>query len=243
MSVTEKLTTIAENVPKVYEAGKKSEHNEFWDNYNLGGERAFSGQGWNKDIFKPNRNFTVTAYTFFYHNWLGDAYDLAEQLEKLGVAPIFNSNSIKQAFYSAWFTRVPTCDFSNCEGIFDRVFYGATQLVTIDKIILPPEGNITSFNTPFNSCSRLKNITFEGVIDKSVSFSYSPLSVESLKNIASCLKDFSSDDSNHYKNTLTVKNSAFSALEAEGDTAEYNGVACTWAELIDNKKWNLTQAS
>ena len=33
MSIAEKLTKVAENVPKVYEAGKKDEHDKFWDEY------------------------------------------------------------------------------------------------------------------------------------------------------------------------------------------------------------------
>jgi hypothetical protein len=40
---------------------------------------------------------------------------------------------------------------------------------------------------------------------------------------------------------VTFKTSAFNVLESEGSTAEYNGEACTWAELIDNKKWNLVK--
>ena len=33
MSIADKLTTIAENEQKVYDAGAKSEHDKFWDSY------------------------------------------------------------------------------------------------------------------------------------------------------------------------------------------------------------------
>ena len=33
MSIAEKLELIAENEQKVFDAGKKSEYDEFWDNY------------------------------------------------------------------------------------------------------------------------------------------------------------------------------------------------------------------
>ena len=33
MSIAEKLTTIAENEQKVYDAGQKSEYDRFWDSY------------------------------------------------------------------------------------------------------------------------------------------------------------------------------------------------------------------
>ncbi len=261
MSVKEKMTAIADNirdktggaealtldqmasgVNEVYGAGKKAEYNEFWNNFNYG-QYAFAGQGWNKDTFKPNKDFTVNSYCFFYHNWLHEAYDLAEHIEKLGINLKFGSNSDTQTFRMAWLTRIPECDFSGVSGVFDRVFASTSgsPLVTIDKVILPPEGNITSFNGAFDSCSKLKNIVLEGVLDKSISFSACPLSVESMKSIISCLKDYTGTTSEHTY-TLTFKTSVFNALEAEGATAEYNGAECTWAELIDNKKWNLTLA-
>ena len=40
MSIAEKLTTVAENVPKVYEAGKKAEYDAFWDKYQNNGKRT-----------------------------------------------------------------------------------------------------------------------------------------------------------------------------------------------------------
>lgn len=236
MSIAQNLTTIAENVPKVFDAGKKAEYNEFWDNISTTSAWKFAGTAWNKNIFKPNKNFTIGSNGFYYHNYNGTAYDLSAQLEELGVTMSLNSEADAQTFMYAYFSRLPKLDFSKCSGVFDRVFNGCSQLVTIDKIILA-EGKVTSFNSAFTSCTKLKNITFEGVIDKSISFSPCPLSVESIKSIILALKQFDS-----YTYTLTLKSSAFAPLEAEGATAEYNGVACTWAELIDNKKWNLTLA-
>ena len=36
MSIAEKLTQVAENVPKVHEAGKKAQYDEFWANFRSG---------------------------------------------------------------------------------------------------------------------------------------------------------------------------------------------------------------
>jgi hypothetical protein len=95
--------------------------------------------------------------------------------------------------------------------------------------------------TPFFDSRALEELNIKGVIAPSVSFQYSPLSVVSLKKVISCLKDYNGT-TNEYKYTVTFKTSAFNALETEGATAEYNGVACTWAELIGYKKWNLVKA-
>ena len=59
MSVADKLQTIAENSPKVYEAGRKSQYDEFWDKYlefakkNEFGARLFAGRGWDDNTFNP----------------------------------------------------------------------------------------------------------------------------------------------------------------------------------------------
>lgn len=103
------------------------------------------------------------------------------------------------------------------------------------------ENAVFSGRTPFFDSRALEDITITGVIPVSISFQHSPLSVASLKNVITVLKDFNGT-SNEYKYTVTFKTSSFNVLEAEGATAEYNGVACTWAELIGFKKWNLTKA-
>ena len=234
-----KVSEIASGVNEVYEAGKKAEYDTFWGTYNLNNAAACSGAAWNKNTFKPNRDFNVGQYGFQYHNWWGNAYDLAEHLETLGVK--IQKVHHTMPFGYAWLTRIPTIEFNADTMPIDRAFIECRYLVTIDKIILPEEKYIPSFNNPFGGCGQLKNITFEGIIPKSISFSGCPLTVESLKSIISCLKDYTGTTSEHTY-TVTFKTSAFNALEAEGTTAEYNGEACTWAELIDNKKWNLTLA-
>ena len=60
------------------------------------------------------------------------------------------------------------------------------------------------------------------------------------------------DTSNEYKNILTIKSSAFEALEEEGFTEEdkiwleENEIIysedLTWGIVIDDLKWNLTLA-
>ena len=179
---------ISENMPKVYEAGKKAEYNEFWDSYIIPTSisqnirNVFSGQGWTKKTFTPNRDFYVQSNMFYYHNWQHTPYDLATHLEELGVAMKIGYGATDSSFRMAWFTRLPVLDFSKCSGSYNQTFYSATgsPLITIDKIILPPEGKVTSFNATFQNCSNLKNITFEGVIDRSISFASSPLSMASM---------------------------------------------------------------
>ena len=248
MNIAENLTTIADNVPKVYEAGKKAEQRNFWKVLTNNGAKqsyyyTFSERLWTKDNFKPTCNIVPTEAerTFYYHNRGGVAYDLAQQLEDCGVKLDMSNNTTgSYTFCYAVLTRIPEID--QRKSIFTCMFRqnsSNTKLVTIDKIICSSNGD-QAFTQTFDGCSKLKNVIFEGVIGRTISFSVSPLSVASMKSIISCLKDYTG--SSEYSYTITLKSSAFTALEAEGATAEYEGVACTWRELIDNKKWNLTLA-
>lgn len=66
MTIAEKLVNIAERVPIVYEAGRKSEYDRFWDivqkngikcNYNY----AFCGAIWVDDIYNPKYDIVCTG--------------------------------------------------------------------------------------------------------------------------------------------------------------------------------------
>lgn len=238
MDIAERALQLKIDFDGVFDAGKRAEQNEFWNNTDFDGQYAFMGTAWNRNNFKPNKDIPVTIGTFQRHSWQNDAYDLAGQLENLGVKLVFTEGSDYQAFRYSWFTRLPACDFSMCDGTFDTVFYGMSRLVTIEKIIFPGEGKVTSFTNPFTGCTRLAHINeVDGVIDKSISFSDCPLTVESMKGIISCLKDYSAESPFTY--TLTLKDSCKTELEANSETVEFNGATYTYFELITAKGWNL----
>lgn len=98
----------------------------------------------------------------------------------------------------------------------------------------------TIFTNAFTNCYALEEITFDGEIGRDINFlSCKKLNADSVKSIVTHLKDYTSESANQYKYTLTLNDETFNALEQADTTAEYNGEACTWAELVDNKKWNL----
>ena len=73
MDISERTLQLKTDIDEVYEAGKKAEHNEFWNSINTQGDYCFAGTAWNKNTFKPTKNFTVNKTCFYYHNWLGTA--------------------------------------------------------------------------------------------------------------------------------------------------------------------------
>ena len=269
MSVNEKMTAIADNIREktggaealtleqmasgvndVYEAGKKSEYDAFWDSFQYYGQRKHYAYGfyfsetlvdnkvpvWTDENFKPKYDIIAngSAEKMFYNC---DFTDFKGILEKQGVVLDTSiAYSVKSAFgRCSELTRLPVLNLSYASNI-DSTFEFCRKLKSIDKIILNNKGTQT-FTFPFNSCTSLNEIRIEGVIGTNFKFNYSSLvSVESMKSIISCLNNYAGT-ANEYKYTITFKVAPFETLEASD---EIPPSGATWTEYIDDLKWNLT---
>lgn len=235
---------MAIGINEVYEKGKKSEYDEFWDTYqdagsNPKGEKsyyyAFSGLGWTNSTFKPKYNIKMkysntNAFTYF------NGTDLIKLLEDAGVTLDTSlASNLSNLFHYSTVTRVPIIDCRNATSL-NLMFGSCYSLKYVEKLIVGEKN--TSLSSAFQNCTHLSDITFEGIIANSVNLSSSPLSPESLKSVINALKDYSQSDK-EYTYTVTFKASAFEALEQEGFVSPNSN---TWAEFIDDLKWNLTLA-
>ena len=156
MSIAEKLTQIAENEQAVFEAGKKSEYDTFWDVYQENGNKisyrlAFFGSGWNDTTFHPKYPMKM--------------YKGQQQM---------------QAFYYFRGTHIDVdIDFRAVGNA--QVFQSASLLKTISKLIVTDEVTYTNW---FAGCTALEDITIEGTIGNDISFPDSALltkaSIESI---------------------------------------------------------------
>lgn len=166
MSIAEKLTAVAENVPKVYEAGKKSEYESFWDIYQNEGKsmnysQAFAYDRFTEENYKPKYdivcdNTTNSGRQIFFENK--------------------NITDVKVAVYAS-------NNMANC--------FGRTNIVTIPKLVITPN---TTFVSDFLECYSLKNLTVEGTIGKKgFDLHYSPLlSKESIISVMNALSSTTS---------------------------------------------------
>ena len=188
MSIAQKLTTVATNQQKVYDAGKNAEYDRFWDEFQNYGDRT---------------NYT---YAFAYGGWNDDTYN-----PKYTIRPVSCNNMFMNAS-SITDTKV-TIDLTNPDGNQKYgLFASATKLMTIQKLIVDKTITFQSSSPMFNKCNSLKNITFEGAIGKDISFKDCPLlSKESIENIVSCLSSDSADT------TLTLSQTAVDNAFAEGE--------------------------
>ena len=235
MTTAEKLTKIAENQSKVFEAGKQAEYNRFWDSFQQNGNRnyyyaGFSSYGWTNETFKPKYSMNVSTSALMFYSSLIKG-DLVELLDDLGVTLDFSqSTNMSSTFALSMFSRVGVVDITSTISSLSQLFYNCYYLETIDKLILRADGNnnFTAGNH-FTGCGELKNITIEGVIGTTgFNMQYSPkLSKSSITSVINALSTTTSGLT--VTLSKTAKESAFTADE--------------WSALIATKpNWTISLA-
>ncbi len=206
MSTAEKLSLIARNEQKVYDAGKMqgytegetagitqgkdAERDTFWKNYiatmdsNYNSYYAFAGFGWNNNTFRPTRNMYIYNATNMFA--MSRITDLAGILEEQGVTIDFsgcgNFNSFAYNSKITHFPAISTVSASSLHGMFDYCY----NMHTIDKLTLKSDGS-QDLTYTVRSCSSLENIVISGTIGDSFDIHWSPLTKESIASIVNAL--------------------------------------------------------
>jgi hypothetical protein len=246
MTRDEQFDVIAENVPKVYEAGyskgyesgkaeggeglyeegfeagKKSEHDAFWDGFqNKGARRQYArgliGYGFTFENFYPKYDIIIDGdgSQVFYaweatSNSLHIKGSLKKRLEDCGVRlDTSKATTLTGLFnYNQFITEVPTIDFTGLTSASSGVFSNASQaLTTIEKIITKES---VTYSKWFKNDWLLVNVAFEGVIGQDIDFKdSSKLSKASIESIVSHLSDTASGK------TLTLSKVAVDAFDDE----------------------------
>lgn len=177
MSIAEKLTTVAENIPKVYEAGQRAEHERFWDNYLRYGSYwvyRFAGWGWDDNTFQPTKDIVVT----------GNATGLFRETAIVDLAKCLTDNKV----------------ILDVSGVTNASYlFGFSNIVNISMKISEPneDSSIAFVSTSFQSCTKLTTLSITGTLaTNGLDLHWSTdLDHESLLNIIECLKDYSADTS------------------------------------------------
>jgi hypothetical protein len=220
---------LAEKVDEVYEAGQKAEYDRFWDDYQENGSRTIYENGfgscWTHNNFVPKYDIKPTnGYMLFRYAPFG-GIDLVEHLEKLGVTLDFsNCTSAQYAFFGAYIGRIGVVDITSTGANASSMFAYEPLLHTIDLL------RVAETNTDliiFNGCARLKNLNIEGVIATSINLSYSPLTVDSMKSVISCLKNYAGTDK-ELKYKVSFSSACWEALEASGASPSGG----TWKDYV-----------
>lgn len=132
-TIKEETIKLRENLDKLYAAGKKSEHDSFWDAYQENGNRthyvgAFNHVGWTDITYQPKYPIISNA-TF-------------------GLQQVFSNSKIVD-------TKVDI--ILRDSGNMGAIFNGCTYLKRIPSLIL--ESVTTNTQNAFTSCINLEEIT------------------------------------------------------------------------------------
>ena len=236
MSIADKLTTIAENEQKVYEAGRK----KAWDFIQNKGNRIdYQKTFYGIDItdFYPEYNIKPKNASEMFRDTVGNTpirYDLVERLAECGVEIDFSECTVATyAFYCSAFTHLPVLDFRKAVTTTKYLGCGHSGVKKIDKIILTEDGQ--SLLNYFGYATLLEEVEIEGKIagDNLDIKNSAKLTLDSLKSILTALKDYSGT-ANEYSYTVALRSENWAVLEADGATAP-NGQ--TWIDYVGNKGW------
>lgn len=178
-----------------YNEGKKSEYDTFWDAYQQNGERtmynyAFAYSGWNGDNFYPKYDIVPsTGGVNLFTESKNLNIDLIRRLTDCGVVlDTSQSTTIVNIFSSSAVTTVPHISSASSSNV-TNIFANCTQLVTVEKLTVHKD---ITYSRSFYGCGALKNITIEGEIGNSISFSSSyKLTSASVDSIINALVDYS----------------------------------------------------
>lgn len=204
MSLAEKLTTVAENQQRVYDAGYEKgkaeggggiDYDLFWHNFQGG-----DGTGRNSYI-----------YAFAYDRFTDETYN-----PKYPIICSSGTTTAQYMFYNASSitdTKVPI-DATSASNL-QNTFAQAKALVTVRNLTL--KASHTYSNT-FTWCTALKNITITGVIGKSISLGDCPLTKDSILSVFNALATDVTGQTVTFKKT---------ALNAAFTTDEWNALKAT----------------
>ena len=238
---------MASGVTEVYEAGKQKEWSDFWDLFQQNGTRKnynyacyqdaghpVNNKFWTDANFKPKYDIKPTTAN---RGFMGlSVTDFVKCLDDMGVEfDLSQCGYMPNIFAKVLTWRLPILDLSKTRTISSLVAY-SYSLKKISKIIWGE--NITEANGSFRDCAVLAEFESEGTLAISVSFASCPLTVETMKGLIRCLKNYAGTDSEGTY-TLTLKDECKTALQADTETVELDGVSYTYFELITAKGWNL----
>lgn len=191
MSIAEKLTTIAENEQRVFEAGRQAEYDRFWKGYQENGNRrnymyAFTRRGWTNETYKPKYPVIAT----------GNAEQMYREcrMKSLSGVDTSGATSVYVAFYNTLLQTIDKLDFSKATNT-QSAFAHSVNLHTIGELV--SSETTVWHTTTFDNCVALENLNITGTIATNFTCAISPLTHDSLMSIINALKDFSAEGGTH----------------------------------------------
>ena len=201
-----------DQVDDVFDAGKKSEYDAFWDAYQSNGTRtdyynAFAGKGWTQTNFKPKYIVRPSeARNMFYQSPLTDL-TLTHKLDFSEVTAL--SDFIARSSV----TKVPAINLSKVSDTL-YVFENAFELVTVENLIFPTSPFTVNISGMFYRCNALENITITGTI-QNTGFDLHWSTKLTIESVTSILTALSKDSSVAAGKSITFPTAAQAKIQAD----------------------------
>ena len=234
MMFADKLQRAKADLDGVFQAGKQTEYDRFWDAFQLSGNRTdyqncFSGEGWTDETFQPKYDIISTSGYMLFRRC--GFQDLGATIRKNGKRVAIDHNYLQFTFQQSQKLEV-------IEGIellkpliyISGAFAYCPKLRKIQTLTIAE--NATTLE--FEYIPLLEEISFSGVIPVSLSFQHSTkLSKASIRSIIDHLSATATGK------TLTLSRTAVD--NAFGDGSEFSGTdGPEWGELIDTRaNWTI----
>lgn len=235
MSIADKLTTIAENEQKVYDAGRELGQGNVWDMVlNFDKRRTFTRgfANWSGVDFKPTRPIVAKKCDYMF-NYFANGDENTVDLREIDL-----DTSLSTTFaYMNNFSKISafgTIDTTSSSSV-ESVFYNATYLHTVEKFILKEDGSQTAGAGVFLSCKELVDIEIQGKWGKSVSAGGSTkLSKNSIYSFVNALLETATGQ------TLTLSKAAVNKAFETSEGANDGSTSDEWNTLIATKpNWTI----
>jgi hypothetical protein len=169
-----KTAELAEKVGDVYEAGKKSEYDEFWDAFQLNGERrnyqdtfTNSPNAWTPKNFKPKYSIICegnNSSAFYAWEDRANPFNLGAYLKLKGITLDTSKATFLTNFFAYGYGFVGEFPTISCEsaGANTTGLFRGVHVSKIEKIIVTEQTVYTSWF--LNSGNYLVDVVFEGTI-------------------------------------------------------------------------------
>lgn len=212
MTIALKLTKIAEKQQSIYDAGQAKGYDAGYADGQAQGEVRYKEgvadgavqhfrDHHERCLIQQNYThaFAGIGWANTSNGWNGATYIPQENM-------VFDCtvNSSNMYAYSGVSDTVVPINLKNATGNARSTFVNATNLVTIRKLLISE----TTPNLNFTNCTKLANITVDGIIGKSWNLSSSPLTNETVQHIIEHLADLTGAATQ----TLTLKSSVGAAM-------------------------------
>ncbi len=220
-----------------FEAGKKSENDAFWKDYQSSGNRgnydyAFAGIGWSSNIFDPRYSIDCNrCQSMFSQSYISG--DLEKFFADRGLS-FSTSKSIYMSTFASYaqsVTAFPAIDVSSATDT-PNLFQGCSRL---ERVTVKSSAEIKISTASFMFCRALTDLTLVGTISfRGLDLSYSPLNKSSLTSVVNALSATTTGLTVTLR--LDAVNTAFETATglADGSTSE------EWQNLVATKpNWTI----